>query len=136
METIKVVVRYKDGKVLKGVTQNFFPNKDRFHLFLAEKPSDPPKEIFIRDLKAVFVVRDFGGNPDYKERKEFSGGEKVFGTKIEVAFQDGEVLVGSTLGYDLKRQGFFIFPADPQSNNLRAFVVSSAVKHVGQPGKA
>ena len=132
METIKVVVRYRDGRLLKGITQNFFPNKDRFHIFLADKPSGPPTEVFIRDLKAVFVVRDFGGNPEYKERKEFGGGEKVFGTKIEVTFLDGEVLVGSTMGYDLKRQGFFIFPADPQSNNLRAFVVSVAVKHVRQ----
>ena len=38
---------------------------------------------------------------------------------------DGEVLVGSTLGYDPKRQGFFIFPADPKSNNVRVYIVSS-----------
>jgi hypothetical protein len=132
METVKVVVRYKDGNILKGVTQNFFPNKDRFHLFLADKPSGPSTEVLIKDLKAVFIVRDFGGNPDYKERKDFPQGGKTVGTKVEVTFQDGEVFVGSTLGYDLKRQGFFVFPADPQSNNLRAFVVSGAIKNVRQ----
>jgi hypothetical protein len=132
METVKVVVRYTDGRVLKGVTQNFFPNKDRFHLFLADKPSGPATEVLIKDLKAVFIVRDFGGNPEYKERKDFGVGGKTVGTKIEVTFQDGEVFVGSTLGYDLKRQGFFVIPADPQSNNLRAFVVSAAIKSVRQ----
>jgi hypothetical protein len=132
METVKVVVRYKDGNILKGVTQNFFPNKDRFHLFLSDKPSGPPAEVLIKDLKAVFIVRDFGGNPEYKERKDFAAGGKTVGTKVEITFQDGEVFVGSTLGYDLKRQGFFVFPADPQSNNLRAFVVSGAIKNVRQ----
>ncbi len=132
METVKVVARYKDGKILKGVTQNFFPNKDRFHLFPVDNPSGPPAEVLIKDLKAVFIVRDFAGNPEYKERKEFEVGGKTVGTKIEVTFQDGEVIVGSTVGYDLKRQGFFVFPADPQSNNLRAFVVSAAVKDVRQ----
>jgi hypothetical protein len=32
------------------------------------------------------------------------------------------------MGYNQKDPGFFLFPADPQSNNLRAFVVSAAVK--------
>jgi hypothetical protein len=43
-------------------------------------------------------------------------------------FIDGEVLVGSTLGYDPKRQGFFIFPADPKSNKIREYVASSVVE--------
>jgi hypothetical protein len=49
---------------------------------------------------------------------------------VEVTFKDGEVLVGSTLGYDPNRQGFFVFPADPKGNNIRAYVVSSAVVKV------
>jgi hypothetical protein len=43
------------------------------------------------------------------------------------------VMVGSTvLNYDPKRPGNFIIPADPNSNNVRVFVVSSAVKSVRQ----
>ena len=37
MEPVKVVVRYLNGKVIKGVTQDFSPNKDRFHLHQAAK---------------------------------------------------------------------------------------------------
>ena len=33
MEPTKVVARYIDGRVIKGFTQDFFPNKDSFHLF-------------------------------------------------------------------------------------------------------
>jgi len=60
-------------------------------------------------------------------------GENSSGLRLEVTFNDGEVIVGSALlGYNPKRQGFFIFPADPMSNNARVFVVSSAVKSVRQ----
>jgi len=43
---------------------------------------------------------------------------------------DGERLIGYTLGYDPRRPGFFLFPADPRSNNLRIIVVSAAVSAV------
>jgi 6-phosphogluconolactonase (cycloisomerase 2 family) len=36
------------------------------------------------------------------------------------------------LGYDPKRQGNFLIPADQKSNNTRVFAVSSAVKSVRQ----
>ena len=29
----KIVVRYQDGRINKGVTNDFSPNKDLFHLF-------------------------------------------------------------------------------------------------------
>ncbi|MGH7267802.1 MAG: DUF6982 domain-containing protein [Candidatus Rokuibacteriota bacterium] len=41
-----------------------------------------------------------------------------------------DALVGYTLGYDPARAGFFLFPADPQSNNLRVFAVTAAVRRV------
>jgi hypothetical protein len=129
MEKVKVVVRYSCGRLAKGFTQDFFPTKKLFHLTPVDNPSGKPTEVFIEDLKAIFMVRDFVGQPVYKERKNVEG-EKPSGKKVEVTFIDGEVLVGSTLGYDPKRQGFFIFPADPKSNNIRVYVVSSSVEKV------
>ncbi len=130
MEPIKVVVRYIDGRVVKGMTQDFFPNKDRFHLRSDTTASEEPAEVLIRDLKAVFFVKDFDGNPGYNERKEYSNGDKAQGRKVEIVFVDGEKLVGSTLGYDPNRLGFFLFPVDPESNNMRVFAVTAAVKNV------
>lgn len=130
MEKVKVVLRFYDGKLIKGFTQDFFPNKERFHLIPVDNPSGGAIEVYIKDLKAIFMVRDFIGHPLYEERKKYTEGEKPSGKKVEVTFIDGEVLVGSTLGYDPKRQGFFIFPADPESNNIRVYVVSSVVEKV------
>jgi formylmethanofuran dehydrogenase subunit D len=81
-------------------------------------------------LKGVYFVRDFEGNSQYNERKTFAENERPSGRKVEVTFKDGEVMVGSTMGYDPQRQGFFFFPADPQSNTLRVFVVTAAVSNV------
>jgi hypothetical protein len=130
MEKVKVVVRYSCGRLIKGFTQDFFPTERLFHLTPVDNPSGKPIEISIDDLKAIFMVGDFAGHPPYKERKKYVKGEKPSGQKVEVTFIDGEVLVGSTLCYDPKRQGFFIFPADPKSNNIRVYVVSSFVEKV------
>ena len=125
-----MVARYIGGRMVKGLSQDFFPNKDRFHVYPADKPSGEAVEIMVKELKAIFFVRDFVGNYQYDERKEYMQGDKPSGRKIEVTFADGEVLVGTTLGYDPKRPGFFLFPADPQSNNIRVFAVTTAVKKV------
>ena len=130
MEPAKVVARYSDGRIAKGFTHDFFPNRNCFHLYQSTKGSGGAVEVVMKELKAVFHVRDFKGNPFYEERKVYWKGEKPSGRKVEVTFADGEILVGSTLGYDPSRPGFFLFPADPKSNNIRVFVVTSAVKKV------
>ncbi len=75
-------------------------------------------------------MRDFIGNPSHNEVKHFTEGQNPSGRKVEVTFKDSEVLVGSTMGYDPKRPGFFLFPPDPRSNNLKIFVISAAVSKV------
>jgi hypothetical protein len=133
MEPTKVVVRYANGTIARGFMQNFSPNRDFFYLTPADRPSGQPLQVSLRRLKAVFVVRDFHGNPQFEERNFYMEGENPSGLKLEVTFADGEVMAGSTLlNYDSKRQGNFIIPADPNSNNIRVFVVSSAVKSVRQ----
>lgn len=112
MEKIKVVVRYRCGRLIKSFTQDFIPAKKLFHLTPVDNLSGEPIEVSIEGLKAIFMVGDFVGHVLYKERKKYVEGEEPSGKKVEVTFIDGEVLVGSTMGCDPNRQGFFI-PADP-----------------------
>jgi hypothetical protein len=125
----KVVVRYLDGRVVKGTTLNFNPTKPRFLLRLLDAPgTDEPVGIALTDLKAVFFVRDFAGVPDYNEKKQFESAPR--GRRLAVRCVDGETLVGATLTYDATREGFFLFPADPKSNNERIYVLAKAVAKV------
>jgi hypothetical protein len=123
----RIVARFADGRMLKGTTQDFAPAKEVFHLIGSEGGARPV-QIAVADLKAVFFVKSWVGNPAYNELKEFGG--PVAGRKVQVTFKDGEALVGSTQGYQPDRHGFFMVPADPQSNNDRVYVVLAAVAQV------
>ena len=128
-EPAKVVARYLDGRVLKGRTMNFDPQRPSFLLRTLDAPPDAePTHVRLRDLKAVFFVKDFVGTPDYSERKEFN--MLATGRRLSVRFVDGEVLVGASVTYDAARDGFFLFPADRFSNNEKVFVVAAAVSEV------
>jgi hypothetical protein len=127
----KIVVRYQDGRLIKGFTNDFFPNKDLFHLVpMDAPPGSKPLDVRIPELKAVFFVKEFGGNPGYKDKQEFDYTKPVIGRKIQVTFKDGETLLGTTQGYQPGRPGFFVNPADTQSNIERCFVVSAAAQEV------
>ncbi len=133
MEPIKIVARYANGRMIKGLTYDFFPNKDSFHVVSAgNNPKGETTKVVVNHLKAVFVVRDFEGNAKYKERKAYKEEDNPYGMPLEVTFADGEVIVGSSMGFDPRRIGFFISPVDPMSNNLRVFAVTSFVKRIRQ----
>jgi hypothetical protein len=131
MDPAKVVVRYANGEVSKGYSLDFLPNKDQFHLQPYDKSvGQGPQKIMVKNLKAIFFVKDFEGNPDYSERRNFSVTDRAQGKKIEVVFKDGERVVGSTMGYDRSRLGFFIVPVDMNGNNERVYVVQSSIEIV------
>jgi hypothetical protein len=71
MEKVKIVVRYSDGRLIKGFTQDFFPTKELFHLTPLDNPSGGSIEVSMKDLKAIFMVVDFVGHPLFKERKKY-----------------------------------------------------------------
>jgi hypothetical protein len=121
----KVVVRFKDGVIMKGQTSDFFPNKKEFHL---EVQTGEIVSINTNELKAVFFVKDLEGDKNRKDMYDdiIAGG----GKKIEVQFADGEVIVGFSQGYSPDRIGFFFIPADKKGNNDRIFVVTSATKKI------
>ena len=123
-----MIIRYRNGKLLKGFTNDFFPNKPAFHFQPQDQAGEQAIVVTVAELKAVFFVKDFQGDSRYTERKQFKEGDRLTGRKVEVTFYDDEVLVGVTMGYDPKRIGFFMIPADPTSNNLRIFVVTKAMK--------
>lgn len=127
----KIVARYADGRLQKGITMDFIPGKDLFHIMPSvSMQGEKLMQVSCTDLKAVFFVRDYKGNPDYSDKKDFEPGKPVIGRKIKIRFNDGEVLVGATNAYQPGRMGFFVAPADPQSNIERAYIVTRATRDV------
>jgi hypothetical protein len=122
----KVIARYRDGRMVSGFTNDFHPSKPQLHVSANPRHGNSTL-IPIVQLKALFFVREFTGDPTRVERKDFV--DPPQGRKIEITFHDNEVLVGSTLGYRREGHGFFVQPADAGSNNLRVFVTTAGMRH-------
>ena len=129
-ESLRVVVRFADGRMLKGTTQDFRPASASFHLIRADGLA--VLEVRMADLKAVFFVRDFSGSSDRAKVRGFLAAppESSKGKKVAVLFRDGELICGYTLTFSPDRAGFFMVPADAQSNNLRIYVVTAAAAEI------
>ena len=119
----KVVARFKDGSFIKGNTKDFSSNKNEFHLELI---NGEIKKIDIEKLKALFCVKSFEGNKNHVEL--YTDVIPKGGRKIIVEFDDGEIIIGYTQIYAPELEGFFLIPADTNSNNERIYVVTSATK--------
>ena len=128
MEKVKVIARLANGELIKGYTNDFFPKKPFFRV--GTSPSDHGTEVAVKDLKALFFVRNFLGDPTRESKQSFNEGRAYQGRKAEITFFDGEKLVGTVLSYDRERPAFFLVPVDEESNNTRVFVVSAAVKEM------
>ena len=129
----RVVARFNDGRMLKGHTHDFVPEKELFHVIEeGESGAGAIHEVKVSDLKAVFFVKLLGGQSDYHERKSFAeaSAARLHGIKIKVTFKDGEVMLGISLGYNKLKKGFFIVPIDPLSNNERIYVVAASAANV------
>jgi len=128
----KVVLACLDGRRLKGYVSNFSPMRDRCRLFPAENsPHDAGTDVELKSLKAIFFVRDFAGNREHHDAYDLT--IRSHGRKIEVTFQDGEKIAGTTEGYNPQKLGFFLFPSDAESNNVRAFIINSSLQEVKFP---
>jgi uncharacterized protein DUF6982 len=125
----KVVAAYLDGRRLKGYTNDFSPARDQFFLFPEDAGSGAGERgipIRMADLKALFFVKGFAGDPTHLA----ASGAVQPGKKIEVTFPDGETLMGFSVAYNPKGVGFFLQPADSTGNNERIFVVNRNAKQV------
>lgn len=124
----RLVVRYLDGRMLKGFTTHFAAAKGHVHVWTAPNgPEESRVTVPIGHLKAIFFVHDLEGDP---ARGPGADTSIEHGRRIEVTFVDGEVLEGTTLTYSPEGRGFFVMPLDTSGNNVRIFVAPGAVRHV------
>jgi hypothetical protein len=125
MEDKKIVIKFKDGSIMKGQTTDFRPERQFFYLELVERGT---KKIDIEDLKAIFFVKDFTGKKEHK--KIYKDVMPWGGQKVKVEFIDGEMITGYTASFSTGIYGFFITPADSKGNNEEIFVIKSATKSI------
>jgi hypothetical protein len=119
-----VAVRFLDKRVLKGRIVDFRPDRDFFHV--EEEGAAVATRVEVEGLKALFFVKTLEGNRDHVEKRAF---EERLGTekKVWIEFTDGERLAGWSNSFASQRAGFYVFPADEDSNMEKAYVFRAAV---------
>ena len=129
----KAVVKYQNGEIIKGWVEEFKPEQESFILYpLIEYSEEERMEIDFNSLKAVFFVKNFIGDKDYKKVRTFNVDLKITPSqrKLIVNFKDGEHLYGTSHNYGRYKVGFFVYPIDPKNNNERIFAVNEAIESV------
>ena len=138
----KVVVRFLNGKMVKGVVRNFSVETNELHFEDAGTADE--RRIPLAELKAVFFVRSLEGDHTHREKKAFGARKDAdhLGKKIYIKFKDGESLYGFVRGdipwkqgYFVSEphgsaQGFLITPTDSESNNIKIFVVGGSIRDI------
>jgi hypothetical protein len=124
----KIVVHMKDGAIHKGITHDFDPDTETFHLLPAEG-GGVPSRVVVEEMKALFYVKDYMGNRDFVARRQFDEAQRS-GKRTILTFADGETVWGFQGEPGDTGRGFYFFPLDEQDNNIRIFVVQSSVKEM------
>jgi len=125
----KIVVNMRGGAVHKGVTHDFSPKQDAFHVLPAEGGGVPIR-VSMNDMKAMFWVKDYLGNRDFVARRDFDPGRAAEGRRAILTFADGETIWGTVTEDDPLGPGFFFVPSDERDNNMKIFVVRNSLKEL------
>jgi hypothetical protein len=125
----RLVLRCLGGQLLRGYSNDFHPDRAHLHLCPALTCSAAERLLVpTMRVKAVFFVKDLQGQLRRVDDNTFD--HQPRGRKVEVTFQDGEKMIGSTLTYKPDGRGFFLQPANSQGNYLRIYVVNAAIRHM------
>jgi hypothetical protein len=130
----KVVIRKLDHNLVKGfVDSASFLRLNRIEVLDQEGRA---VVVPLPDIKAVFFVRDFHGNPQRSERKLFQSRPRLAGLWVQMTFKDNEVLEGLLPNnlLEISPEGFLATPADLYSNNLKIFVPRTALSKINVLG--
>jgi Family of unknown function (DUF6982) len=122
--SVRGYVEAPDWKTIEDVLDWSLPGVED-SLRVRRLDSDAIEQMPIDDVKAVFYVRSFDGDPS-RDHINFHTPNKpiVPGIWMRLKFYDGEVMEGvvhNSMRY-LVEPGFFIVPTDPGSNNRLAYV--------------
>lgn len=123
----KVVVRTCDGKVYPGFSRKEDVGDDKVKIITR----DGKEKFFATDeLKGLFFVKDFKGDPEYDPVKFLNRNSVKASVWVHVEFEDGEVIEGMVRDHMslLFSSGFYLWPSDEDNNNGLIYIVKKAIR--------
>jgi len=128
--TKKVYVRCSDGKLIEGyVSPHAYLRREGAEVLdrSAEAVTVP-----YGNIRAIYFVREFEGEPEASHQKTFHSRPKLNGLWVRLEFRGGEIFEG-ILSNDLLlvgEYGITVTPPDPHANAQKIFVPRQALEKV------
>jgi hypothetical protein len=123
-----VVGKYRDGRTVRGYTNDFNPAKPYLHV--SPTPfADEAKFVSMIHLDALFFLPDaHSGTNEWDELEKSAAATR--GRRVAMTLPNGKEMVGTTLTYSREGSGFFVRPIDRQAGPTRVFVTQSGIRSV------
>jgi hypothetical protein len=123
----KVVVRTRKGEVYPGFSRKEDVGDEEVKILTR---NGKEKSFSLEELKGLFFVKEFKGDPDYDPVKFLSKNSVKASVWVHVEFEDGEVIEGMVRDHMslLFSSGFYLWPSDEDTNNGLIYIVKQAIK--------
>ncbi len=123
-----VVGQYRDGRVVRGYTNDF--SSARAYLHVSPTPfGDETKFVSMIHLDALFFLPSVQTPlADEGDASEYPA--STHGRRIAMTLPDGSEMLGTTLTYSRDGSGFFVRPLDQQAGATRVFVTQSGIRNI------
>lgn len=129
-----VVIQF-GGRTVKGYSnRQDWPTQEELTDFTHTPPirlldSGAIQQIPVDGVKAIFFVKSFEGrwHDDLRFHDHLAPLDCIW---VRATFQDGEVIEGLIMNdtHYVLQPGFYMFPIDPEGNNLLMFVLKKKLK--------
>jgi hypothetical protein len=123
-----VVGKYRDGRTVRGYTNDFSPQKPYLHV--SPTPfADETKFVSLIHLDALFFFPDPHTAESEWDALE-SSTSATRGRKVALTLPHGKEMIGTTLTYSSDGSGFFVRLLDHQTGATRVFVTQCGIRNI------
>jgi len=123
-----VVGKYRDGRTVRGYTNDFNPTKPFLHV--SPTPfADEAKFVSMIHLDALFFLPDPHTTSTEWDRLEEAAAAPR-GRRVALTMPNGKEMIGTTLTYSREGAGFFVRPLDRHAGPTRVFVTQSGIRSI------
>jgi hypothetical protein len=125
----QVVGKYRDGRLIRGYTNDFSPRNPYLHI--SPSPHAERSEfVSMIQLDALFFGRDARNAAEDIEEPPGPDVVPAEGRKVAVPLPNGTEMIGSARSYSRSASGFFVESLDQQSGTPRVFVTAGGVRSI------
>lgn len=121
-----MVVHFMEGETLAGHGDNFFPGEAQI---LVRDGGGAIRKVDLAEVKMVCFVKSLASDraQTHLPQPDRLLYQAVPGKRVRIRFRDGEQMEGLASIRAKPRQGFFVTPMNPNSNNLQVYVNPDAL---------